>query len=267
MSRSLATPVLPMALVWGTLVLWSASAQDLSCPVTGLFLVAVGVLLTFSATEVAFFRRRAFLEHYLDPEGTLFRLLSGRVLLLLRHTAGSLVLALALLVASQDFSLLEWTLLGADVLLMAALMTGFSRLLDKEVRSPYAEPMARLWALRSNAVLLWAALVCAGFFSAHADYNGLLWEEVAVLGASAAAPGCDALAVLARGNGVVQALTFWAAQNLFDTLRQPEQILVAWLVFVASFGVSFLAAWVYSRALAGVLSHPFRIWPKARESR
>jgi len=35
---------------------------------------------------------------------------------------------------------------------------------------------------------------------------------------------------------------------------------VAWAVFLAAFGASFLLAWIYSRALVGVLARPWDLW-------
>ncbi|CAD7846123.1 MAG: hypothetical protein [Olavius algarvensis Gamma 1 endosymbiont] len=41
---------------------------------------------------------------------------------------------------------------------------------------------------------------------------------------------------------------------------------MAWVVFLGSFGVSFLVAWAYSRALAGFVSRPWSIrWREESE--
>jgi len=61
---------------------------------------------------------------------------------------------------------------------------------------------------------------------------------------------------------VGEALGLWAMQNLV----RPGQPLMAWVVFLGSFGVSFLVAWAYSRALAGFVSRPWSIrWREESE--
>ena len=55
---------------------------------------------------------------------------------------------------------------------------------------------------------------------------------------------------------------WWGAQNYLQGLEHPQQFIMAWLAFLAFFGVSFLIAWAYSRALVGVLSRPWSFDPE-----
>jgi len=170
--------------LWGGLLSWHRLAPRLGCPESIAILLVLTAALAASATEVAFYRRRAFLTHYLSPDGILFRLLSGRIPMVSWQCAKAMLLAWVLLISALLFEPIQWWVLLADTLLIALLMGLFSAMLRGEVKSAYAEPLARHWALRVNAVVLWGVLVIVQFYSAHEDYTGLRWEDVAVHGAS-----------------------------------------------------------------------------------
>jgi hypothetical protein len=239
---------------------WHGSADRLGCAAAAVAVVLAAALLTLSGAEVAFYRRHAFVRHYLRPGGLLSRLLGRRTLMLIVQGTQALVLAFLLLIAALSLGAFRWLLLLADVLLLAVLLNAFSTLLADEVREPYRQPMARHWAVRTNAVLLWIAWILQTFYSPDLNYQGLRWEEVIAFSAAQPSLGCDALAVLARLGAVGQALALWGAQHLFASLREPAQVLVAWAAFLATFGVSFVVAWAYSRLLAGTLARPWNVW-------
>jgi len=150
-------------------------------------------------------------------------------------------------------------LLLADLLLLPLLLFGISRLLHGEVRAQLHAPLVRHWTQWVNALVLWIALMWATSFAAHMNYTGLPWQEVVRFGAVEVTVGCDALAFLARIEAISSALALWAAQNLFSGLERPDQLLMAWTLFIASFGVSFLVAWVYSRVLIGAFAQPWHL--------
>jgi uncharacterized membrane protein len=254
-----------MGALWCALLLWRSSADRLGCTLSAVFLVLVVLLVALSATEVAFYRRHAFLAQFLQPGSILFRLLRRKSLVVLFQLVRSVLLGLVVLISALMFEPAEWLALFVDVVLMQILLLAFSELLRAQVKTPYRLPLARHWALRANAAVLWASLVLIQFFSAHEDYTGLRWEDVALFSASRLNLGCDVLAVLARLHALGEALALWAGQNLLVGLGRPAQALMAWLVFVASFGASFLVAWAYSRVLAGVLSRPWRVWRQEPE--
>jgi hypothetical protein len=252
-----------MLLVWGTMLGWHLTADWLGCPVAAVLLALTAGLMALSGTEVAFYRRLAFLSHYLESQGRLFRLLGRRVLILIRQGIKSLFLAFLLLIGALSFDWPQWLLLLADVLLLTALLAAFSSLLEDEVREPYRLPMARHWAGRVNAVLLWIAWALLMYFSPQENYAGLRWEEVIAYSAHEPVVDCDALAVLTRIGAVGQALALWFAQNQFSGLQDPDHLLAAWAAFVAAFGASFLIVWAYSRALLGPLARPWAVWRQA----
>jgi len=253
--------------LWGGLLLWSALAKRLSCTASAPFLVLLMTTVTLSGLEAALYRRHAFLARYLIPEGALFRLLRGRALMVLWQAVKGAPLALILLISSLRFAEQEWLVLFLDALVLVALSRFLAHLLRSEVRTEYRWPMARRWALRLNATLLWLVLVCVLFFSSHEDYRGLAWQEVVVYSASQVEVQCDVLGVLARLSHVAESLPLWAAQNLLGDLQRPAETLTAWVMFLAAFGVSFVVAWSYSRALGGVASRPWKLLPPARGER
>jgi hypothetical protein len=254
------TPIAFPLLAWGGLLAWRLTADRLGCPAAAVALVLASGLLTLSGTEVAFYRRHAFVSHYLQPDGLLFRLLGRRTLMLILQGAQAVALAFLLLIAALSFGTLQWLLLLGDLFLLAALVKGFSTLLAGEVRLPYRRPMARHWAVRANAVLLWVAWILLAFYLPDRNYAGLRWEEVIAFSAAQPSLGCDALALLARFGAVGNALALWGAQHLLAGLRQPAQVLMAWTAFLAAFGASFLVTWAYGRLLVGTVSKPWEVW-------
>lgn len=251
--------IAPMSAIWCGLLAWQWAASRLGCIASVLCVLPLWGILTLAASEVALLRRYAFIAQYLRPQGMLARLLRRKTVLLLWQGTKALFLALVLLVSALLFEGGQWRVLLADIVLMATLVGVIGALLHGEVKPDYSEPLARHWAHWVNAIVLWLTSVVLTFFSAHEDYTGMVWEEVVRFGASKVTVACDALAVLARINAVSEALAWWGAQNVLSGWERPAQVLMAWTAFIASFGVSFLIAWAYSRALAGILSKPWRL--------
>jgi hypothetical protein len=252
--------LIAMGMVWAGLVVWQTAAAIIDCPLALVFVIAVWTLSILAASEPALLRRRAFAALYLNSGGRLFRLLRRWTLQLLWIGARTLLPTLLLLITALSLDGRQWALLLADVVLLTLWVSLFGRLLHREVRSGYREPIARLWAQRVNALLLWVALLANSAFSTYEDYKGLSWNEVVRYAASQPQTACNELALLARLSTVGQALALWAAQNLLPGLARLDQAVVAWAFFLTSLGVSFLVAWAYSRTLMGVWVRPWRIW-------
>ena len=250
-----------MVAVWGLLLAWHWIAPRAGCLVAAALLLVLAASIAASALEAAFQRRHAFASHYLHADGRLYRLLRPATFTLLWQGAKAVVLATVLMVSAPTLETWQWAALLVDALVMALLVGAVAGPLQAEVHAPYVLPLARRWAVRLNAVLLWLALVVGLYYSPQESYSALRWEEVAGFAARQVAVGCEALALLTRLAGVVEALALWAAQSLFSRLADPAQTVVAWLVFLASFGASFLFTWAYSRALGGTQSEPWRVWP------
>ena len=252
-----------MLLVWGALLGWGLTADRLECAVTAVPIALAAGLIALVGMEVAFYRRHAFLRHYLIPEGFLFRVLGRRVLIFVRQGIKSLLLAFMLLIGVLGMDWPQWLLLLADVFMLAALLALFSSLFSGEVREPYRLPMARHWAGRINALLLWLAWALLIYYSPQENYAGLSWEQVVAHSAHESRVGCDALAVLANLGATGEALVLWFAQNQFSGLRDPDHLLTAWAAFVATFGASFVLVLAYTRVLIGALARPWCVWREA----
>ena len=250
-------------LVWGALLGWGLTADRLECTVAAVPIALAAGLIALSGMEVAFYRRHAFLRHFLVPEGLLFRVLGRRVLILLRQGIKSLLVAFVLLIAALGFEWTQWLLLLADIALLTTLLAIFSSLFEGEVREPYRLPMARHWAGKINAVLLWLAWALLMYYTPQENYAGLSWEDVVAHSANESRVGCDALAVVANMGATGEALALWFAQNQFSGLTDPDHLLTAWAAFVAAFGASFLLVWAYSRVLVGALARPWCVWREA----
>ena len=248
------------------LLAWQGSAPHANCLASALFLLGIWVLLTLSAYEWALLRRLGFVAHYLKREGLLARWLVRRTLLMAWSAAINLPAALLLFTASLSLNRMQWLALSADVLVMALLLALMSRLFDREAAERYARPLARVWAHRINALILWATLVMLSYFTPHPDYRGLSWEPVARTAAAEIEAGCDVVATLWRLDAVGEALNWWAAQQLIGGLENAAELLVAWLAFIGAFGVSIVLAWSSSRALIGALSRPWRLTSAAARS-
>lgn len=251
--------------VWGALLGWHLTADRLGCSTAAAVLALAAGVSALAGTEVAFYRRRAFVSRYLEPRGLLFRLLGGRTLILIGQGVRSLLLAFILLIGALSFETAQWQLLLVDIFVFSALLAAFSSLLSGEVRGHYRQPIVRHWAGRTNAVLLWLAWALLMYFSPAEDFSDLRWEEVIAFSAARPAVGCDALALLARFAAVAEALAMWGAQHLFIGLKEPAQVLIAWAIFLAAFGASFLIAWAYSRTLVGALARPWDAWRQRDE--
>ena len=259
MTMQYATRTAAMLPVWCLLFGWHLIVAELDCAKTALAMVLMAMLMMSSGAELAFSRRNAFVRHYLETGGRLFRLLSGRTLILLIQCVKAMVLGVFLLIGVLQLENTQWLLLLADVPVLALLLTGISHFLAGEVQHEYSGPMARQWATRINATFLWLGAVILMFFSPQENYVHLRWDEVLAYSANQPKVGCDALAFLTRLAAEGEALGLWSAQHLFASLRQPAQVLAAWVIFLLAFGTSFLLAWSYSRALISVLARPWEV--------
>ena len=246
-----------MAGIWLLLALWTGLAGWLGCSVAVLLVLALWALIFLAGSETALLRRHLFIRACLEPRGLLARWLDRRLLLYLWQGLKALVLALVLVVALMLLRLPQWLLLLGDILLLGALLRLLNHLLRGEVIDLYQAALARAWARRINALLLWLGLLMSLLFTARHDYSQLGLGEAVRHGAAQIALGCDVLAVLARAGAVLETSLWWAAQRLFAGLEGLPLTLLAWLGFVGAFGISFVVAWAYSCLLGGLIARPW----------
>lgn len=260
MTECATSRVVRMLVVAAMLIAWQLFADVASCPVSIGLLVLLALAIGTAGLESAVLRRHAFTAQYLAPHGRLFRLLRPGVLMLLRQGVAAVLLAAVLVLNALTLEAWQRALLLGDALLMTALVGAFARLLAGEARVAYVAPLARRWAVRVNALCVWGALLLGLLYTPQASLATMRWEEVISLAAGQMHVACDDLALLARPAAVASALMLWGAQNLFADFGDALQTLLAWLLFLAAFGVSFLFAWAYSLALAGMISAPWQAW-------
>jgi len=243
----------------GWLAAWHWASPRIGCTVSAMFLLGIWGAMVSSSYEWALLRRLGFVAHYLKSGGVLARWLIRRALLLIWCALKNLPVALILFTATLSLSSAEWLVLAADVLLLLLILITMDRLFDHEAAAVYARPLARLWAHRINAAALWVALVAVNFYTPHPDYRGMSWDVVAHTAADQVDCGCDVAATLGRFDSVGQSLAWWAAEYFLSSLADSRERYAAWLIFLATFGISFLVAWSYSRALIGVMARPWHI--------
>jgi hypothetical protein len=240
------------------LALWSWASRRLGCVAVALCMVPVWASLTLAGAEAAFLRRRLFLDQYLAAGVRLARLLRPGPLLLLRQTVQGLALTVLLLALLPTLEGLQLWLPVLAAVLLILLTASLARFPGGQLRAEVRSPLVRRWAQRLTALSLWAALALAMAYLPQPDYRGLTWRQVAEVAAATHA-ACDLVALAARVQGVAEASLWWAAQNLFSLLDRPGELLLAWALFLALFGASFLFAWACSAVLAGVLARPWRL--------
>ena len=246
--------------VSGIMLLWQQAARVTPCMFAAAVLVILAMAIGAAGLESAVQRRHTFTTQYLASEGRLFRLLRPGAFMILWQGTKALVLATILVLNALVLEVWEWVLLFGDALLMAVLFIRITRSLSGEVRALYVAPLARRAAVWVNATFVWVVWVLGLFNTPQSNFSAMRWEEVVMLAAGQVDLGCQAIALLARVAAVGESLALWAAQNLFADISDVQAMLAAWLVFLAAFGASFLFAWAYSLALAGVISAPWQVW-------
>jgi hypothetical protein len=249
-----------MSAMSGLVLLWQQLAPLAPCAAAAAVVALLAFAIAAAGLEAAAQRRHAFRTQYLAGGGRLFRLLRPGVLMAVWQTTKAALLAVALALGALALEPWQRALLLADAVAMAVLIVSLARLLEGEVRAAHVAPLARRWGVRANALLVWIALVVGLLFTPQADLRAMRWEEVVSLAVGQVAVGCPAIALLSRVATVGSALAAWGAQNLFAEIHGAQETLAAWFVFLAAFGASFLFAWGYSLALAGVVSAPWRAW-------
>lgn len=252
--------LLSMALVWLILLAWHLLAGRSGClPVIGLVALFT-LVLTLSTTEIALAKRQAFIDASLESGGFLYRLFRRRYLLFALAAIKSLVLAVFLVVSALAFAPRQWSLMFAVVLLLGLLLPRFYGVFAGQVRERYRYVTARRWTLWCSVVLLWLEALIVLFLSSGENVMGLRWQEVIVHGAREPDIQCAIVAQWSAVLSAVESLGFWSVQNFQRNLADLPQALVAGFGLLASIGLAFLRAYVFSLALIGVVARPWALW-------
>jgi hypothetical protein len=256
--------LLTMAAVWLLLVLWYFMAPRGGCILTLGLVVAFTLILLMSGAEIALAKRQAFLGAFVVPGSRLHRLLSLPALLLAIEALMAAILALFLLAVAVTFASRQWSVLFADVLFMGLLLPRLYAGLEGQVVERYRFATARRWTMWASVVLLWLESLVVLVFSAGDSFMGLRWQEVIAYAAVPPAVACPPMAQMAALVAAVDALGQWSVQNLQRNLSDLPQALMAATGVLASVSMSFLSAYVFSRALVGVVARPWDMWSPDR---
>jgi hypothetical protein len=253
--------LLTMTIVWLLLLVWYFNAYRSGCLASVGLILLFALILLLSGTEIAMARRQAFIDAFLVPGSGLHRLFAHKGILVLTEAVMAALLAVFLLVSALTFAPRQWSLMFADVLLLGLLLPRLYAALEGQVHERYRYATARRWTMWASVVLLWLESLMVLVFSDGHDYMGLRWQEVIAHGANAPEVACPLLADMASIITAVQALGVWSVQNLARNFGDFPQALMATIGVLASVGLSFLTAYVYSRALVGVVGRPWTMWP------
>ncbi len=249
-----------MTTVWVLLLLWFLIGSRTGCIGALVSLVVMTAILTLSGTEIAFTRRRMFLNECLLPEGWIHRALSGNAPALVWEVVKASFLAVFLLISTLAFEPRHWSLLLADVLLLSLLLPRLYAGLHGAAREQYRWVLARRWATWISAVVLWIESMFILLYTPSQNYMGLRWQEVVAYSTAQATPSCPLVGSLARVSAVTDALGTWGIQNFWRTQTHLPDAIVSGVAVIGTAAIAFLLAWTYSRALMGVLTRPWVMW-------
>jgi hypothetical protein len=252
--------LLTMSAVWLLLLAWVVNAPRLGC-VGVLFIHAcISGLLFMAGTESACLHRRVLLSACIRREARLLRMLHGRSMLVVKEFLLSGLLGFALMLGVLLLQPRDWSLLFADLLLVALLLPRLVSMAAGSVREQFRYAMARHWGMLIVMLMVWAHLLLGYLFEPAADYMGLRWQEVASLGFRAPDIACGFVHFFADAVARAQALGLWAVQNYTRAIAIPTESAVLWLGLIAVTLFPLIIAYGYSRLLVGVMARPWEMW-------
>lgn len=260
-----------MLLVWLLLLGWQRLAGFVGLPAYLVVALLVAVPLAMSGVEVAFCRRHAFREQYLNRTGWLWTLTGFAPLLVVVELLKALTLALVLVGASTALDLRGWMMLLLLVLVLSFLMPRLPGLLHDSVNPLYVYPLARRWAIWFGTLFLWCEAMLILLLVEDNDYRGLDWTGVIAYsmdlptGVAGDASGAALVNLLLHIDAGVAAAGAWARDYLLHGGGDLAATLVALMALGGVALLYLMIAWAFSQAFVGVTARPRGVWaPKAR---
>lgn len=157
-----------------------------------------------------------------------------------------------LLLAAAQLTTLQWVILAADALLLAALSPAMWHLLRDEVAPQFIDIVARRWpVLLGNTLLLTLAFVVHDYHVGFADTRTLSWSELVswTLQSRQADAACPTAAALLGVSALADQLPRHAAMLYLPGVADLHAKLLAWLVLL---GVTGFGAYLFTRCLLGL---------------
>lgn len=253
--------LLTMTIVWLLLLVWHFNAYRSGCIATAGLVLLFTLILLLSGSELALAKRQAYLDSYLKPEGRLYLLLGQKYLLIGIEVAMAAFLALFLLVSALTYAPRQWSLMFAVMLFLVLLLPRLYGSLAGQVRERYRFAIARRWTMWVSVLLLWMESLFVLFFISGENFMGLRWQEVVAYASVQPDAGCALIARMAAISSAVDALGQWSVQNLQRSISDLPQAMMAVIGLFGAIGLGFLRAYVFSRALVGVVGRPWTMWP------
>jgi hypothetical protein len=157
-----------------------------------------------------------------------------------------------LLLAAAQLTTLQWAILAADAVLLAALSPALRHLLRREVAPQFVDTVARRWpVLLANTLLLTLAFVAHDYQLGFADTRALSWGELVswTLQSRQADAACPTAAALLGVSALADQLPRHAAMLFLPGVADLHVKLLAWVLLL---GVTGFGAYLFTRYLLGV---------------
>jgi hypothetical protein len=157
-----------------------------------------------------------------------------------------------LLLAAAQLTTLQWVILSADALLLAALSPALRHLLRHEVQPQFVDTVARRWpVLLGNTLLLTLAFVVHDYQVGFADTRTLSWSELvsSTLRSRQSDVACPTAAALLGVSALADQLPRHAAMLYLPGMADLHVKLLAWLLLL---GVTGFGAYLFTRCLLGL---------------
>lgn len=224
----------------------------LDCWLLAPLIVAVAWPLWAYRREQSMFVRRLLLAGATTEAGRMRRWFWRGTVLQSLAVFSALLWSGAMLLMASQLTLLQWGILAADAVLLAALAPALRRLLRDEIAPPFVGTVARRWpVLLGNALVLLAAFVAHDYAIGFADTRALSWNELVAQTMQSAQAGaaCPTAGTLLGMAALADQLPRHAAMLLLPDLADPRARMLSWLLLLA---VTGFGSYLFTRYLLGV---------------
>ena len=236
----------------GALKLATLGLARLDCLWLAPLVAALAWPLWAYCSEQAMFVRRLLLAGATTESARLRRWLWRGTAVQSLGVVTAMLWAGLLLLAAAQLTTLQWVILAADALLLAALSPALRHLLRHEVAPQFVDTVARRWpVLLGNTLLLTLAFIVHDYQVGFADTRTLSWSELVswTLQSRQSDAACPAAAALLGVSALADQLPRHAAMLYLPGVADLHAKLLAWLVLL---GVTGFGAYLFTRCLLGL---------------
>jgi hypothetical protein len=236
----------------GALKLATLALAWLDCPWLAPLVAGLAWPLWAYRSEQTMFARRLLLAGATTETARLRRWLWQGTAVQALGVITALFWASLMLLAAAQLAALQWAILAANALLLAALSPALRHLLRQEVAPPFVDTVARRWpVLLGNTLLLTLAFVAHDYHLGFADTRHLSWGELVAwtLQSRQADVACPTAAALLGLSALADQLPRHAAMLFLPGVADLHLKLLAWVLLL---GVTGFGAWLFTRYLLGV---------------